>query len=113
MRQVQAAYIASGSDGSGVLHFRGRDYPFTIRGLGIGGVGFSTIEAEGAVYRLSDVAQFEGAYGQGRYGFAFGRESGGDLWLQNDTGVVMHLRAKRTGLMLSLGGDAIMVRMDR
>ena len=31
----------------------------------------------------------------------------------NDTGVIMHLVAKRTGLMLSLGGDAIVIRMKQ
>jgi hypothetical protein len=111
MRQDQAAFIGSGSGGSGVLHFQGRDYPFTVGGLGVGGIGVSTIEARGDVYNLTDVSQFPGAYAQGRYGFAFGTQSGGDLWLQNDNGVVMHLQAKRTGLMLSLGGDAVVIAM--
>jgi hypothetical protein len=39
------------------------------------------------------------------YGFVVGTTSGGDLWIQNQAGVIMHLKAKRTGLMLSLGGD--------
>jgi hypothetical protein len=29
--------------------------------------------------------------------------------LQNDAGVILHLKAKREGLMLSLGGDAIAI----
>jgi hypothetical protein len=33
------------------------------------------------------------------------------LWLRNNKGVIMHLKAKRTGLMLSLGGDAVMISM--
>jgi hypothetical protein len=111
MEQVQVAYIGSGSTGSGVLHRQGRDYPFNISGLGIGGIGASTIQAQGAVYNLSSPVQFAGAYGQGRYGFAVGSSSGGDLWLKNESGVVMHLLAKRTGLMLSLGGDAMVVTM--
>jgi hypothetical protein len=37
--------------------------------------------------------------------------SGGDLWLQNENGVILHLHAKREGLMLSLGGDAIVISM--
>ena len=111
MRQDQAAFIGSGSGGSGVLRFQGRDYPFTVGGLGVGGIGVLTIEARGDVYNLTDVSQFPGAYVQGRYGFAFGTQSGGDLWLQNDNGVVMHLQAKRTGLMLSLGGDAVVIAM--
>lgn len=112
MHEVQAAYIASAGGGAGTLFFRGRSYPFTVAGAGVGGIGASTINAEGDVYKLNDVAQFPGAYAQGRYGFVIGRESAGDLWLQNESGVVMHLRAKRTGLMLSLGGDAIVITMS-
>jgi hypothetical protein len=111
MRQVQVAYMGSGSSGSGVLHYRGQDYPFTVGGLGVGGVGASRIEAEGEVYNLPSLAAFPGTYGQGRYGFALGNRSGGDLWLQNGAGVILHLDAKRTGLMLSLGGDAVVISM--
>ena len=57
-------------------------------------------------------AKFPGTYGQARYGFAIGTMSGGDLWLQNESGVIMHLKAKRTGLMLSLGGDAVVISMQ-
>lgn len=112
MHQVQAAFIGSGGGGQGVLVFRGRSYPFTVGGLGIGGMGASTIDAQGEVYKLGSVSQFPGAYGQARYGYVFGQKSAGDLWLQNDGGVIMHLKAKRTGLMLSLGGDAVVISMQ-
>lgn len=111
MHEVQAAYIGSAGGGSGTLFYRGRSYPFTIAGLGVGGVGASTIDATGDVYDLPNVNQFPGAYAQGRYGFVVGNMSGGDLWLQNESGVVMHLKAQREGLMLSLGGDAMVVSM--
>ncbi len=113
MHQVQAAFIGSGGGGSGVLFYQGHSYPFRVGGLGIGGIGASKIEAHGDVYHLPDLAAFPGAYAQGRYGFAFGRSSGGDLWLQNSQGVIMHLVAKREGLMLSLGGDAVVITMER
>jgi hypothetical protein len=107
MREVQVAYIGSGGGGTGTLHYKGRSYPFTIAGLGVGGIGASRIEATGEVYNLSNLSRFPGAYGQARYGFALGRASGGELWLQNDAGVIMRLNARREGLMLSLGGDAM------
>ncbi|MGE0225737.1 MAG: hypothetical protein AB7F35_24550 [Acetobacteraceae bacterium] len=113
MKQVQVAYIGSAGGGSGTLYYRGRAYPFTVSGLGIGGIGASTIDAEGDVYKLPNVATFPGAYAQGRYGFALGTTSGGDLWMQNEAGVIMRLRAKRTGLMLSLGGDAVVISMQQ
>lgn len=111
MTQVQVAYIGSGGGGTGTLFYRGQRHPFNVGGLGIGGIGVSSIEAHGEVYKLRNLAEFPGAYAQGRYGFAIGTSSAGDLWLQNEAGVIMRLRAKRTGLMLSLGGDAVVISM--
>ena len=112
IRQVQIAWIGSGNLGGGTLQYNGRSWPFTIGGLGIGGFGISQITATGEVYNLKDIAQFQGAYGQARAGFAIGTVSAGELWLQNPNGVVLHLKAERVGLALSLGADAIYVRMD-
>jgi hypothetical protein len=112
MNQVQAAFIGSGGGGSGTLYYHGQSYPFAVGGLGIGGIGASTINAQGEVYGLNRVADFPGTYAQGRYGIVVGNASAGDLWLKNDKGVVMHLKAKRTGLMLSLGADAVVISMQ-
>lgn len=111
MKTVAAAYIGSGTAGDGTLFHRGREYRFSVGGLGIGGLGVSEMQATGEVYDMADVAQFAGAYAQGRYGYAIGTMSGGDLWLQNEAGVIMHLKAKREGLMLTLGGDAVVISM--
>jgi hypothetical protein len=111
MEQVQAAFIGSGGGGSGTLYYQGKSYRFAVGGLGIGGIGASTINAQGEVYGLNNIQDFPGGYAQGRYGVVVGSASAGDLWLKNEKGVVMHLRAKRTGLMLSLGGDAVVISM--
>lgn len=112
MNEVQAAYLGSGSTGSGTLYFNGRSYSFKVGGLGVGGIGVSTVDAKGEVYGLEDVKQFPGDYAEGRYGFAFGTQSAGDLWLKNtSTGVILHLKAKREGLMLSLGASAVGISM--
>lgn len=86
MNEVQAAFIGSGGGGSGTLFYRSRPYPFAVGGLGVGGIGASTINAAGEVYNPKRVADFPGAYAQGRYGFALGSQSAGDLWLQNEAG---------------------------
>ena len=111
MNEVQVAYIGSAGGGSGTLFFQGQSYPFSVGGLGVGGIGVSTIDAKGEVYNLARLSDFPGAYGEGRYGAVAGTASVGDLWLRNPNGVVMHLKAKREGLMLSLGGDAVVVTM--
>jgi hypothetical protein len=102
MHEVQAAYIGSGSGGAGVLVFRGTEYPFDVGGVGVGGIGLSTIEATGEVYNLRGLGQFPGTYGQARYGFAIGTASGGDLWLQNEAGVILHLKDPRAHLCRNL-----------
>jgi hypothetical protein len=110
--QVQIAFIGSANLGGGTLHFNGNSYDFSIGGLGVGGIGASSIEATGEVYNMTDPSQFAGAYGQARYGAVIGDTSTGELWLQNSSGVYMHLKAERAGLMLSLGGDVIVIKMD-
>jgi hypothetical protein len=113
MTQVQAAYLGSGSAGNGVLRYQGSTYPFSVGGLGVGGIGISKIEARGEVYGLQRLRDFPGAYAQARYGFALGNTSAGELWLKNENGVIMRLVAKRQGLMLSLGGDAVVIQMNQ
>lgn len=112
IEQVQIAFIGSGNLGGGTLIFNGQKYPFSIGGLGVGGIGLSKMEAYGAVYNLSNLADFSGSYLQARYGAAVGSLSTGELWLQNSRGVVLQLKAKRTGLALSLGGDAVYIDFD-
>jgi hypothetical protein len=112
MREVEIAFLGAAGGGKGTLSFQGQTYPFDIAGLGGGGAGISKIDAGGEVYNLTDIAQFPGAYDERRMGVALGG-GGGDLWLQNNAGVVMHLKAKSEGLMLSLGADVIEIRMSQ
>jgi len=115
MEQVQTTYTVStvSGSGSGMLHYHGVAYPIRIGGLGIGGVGTSTISAGGEVYKLNNLADFNGFYTEGRFGFALGDRNGGDLWMQNEAGVILHLKPKRTGLLLSVRGDTILVSLSR
>jgi len=110
--QVQVAFLISGNLGGGTLSYKGKTYNFTIGGLGIGGIGASSIQATGIIYNLDRLEDFPGAYGQARMGYAAGNLSSGDLWLQNNNGVYMYLKAKRQGLALSLGADAIYIDFD-
>ena len=109
--QVQVAFIGSGSGGGGTLHFHGRNYPFKLGGLGIGGIGVSRLDATGTVYDLRRVEDFEGVYGQARTGWAAGAQGKGELWLKNPNGVYMHLRTQRQGLSLNIGADGMVVHL--
>ena len=108
---MQVAFIGSGAVGGGKLYFHGRSYPFKLGGLGIGGIGVSTLDATGSVYNLRRLQDFEGVYGQARIGWAAGEAGKGDMWLQNTNGVYLRLKARRQGLALSLGADGMVVRL--
>ena len=110
--QVQVAFIFSGNVGGGKLHYNGKTYPFSIGGLGVGGFGVSSIDATGTVYNLKRLSDFAGAYGQARTGIVVGDLSAGTLWLENPQGVYLKLAAKRKGVALSLGVDAIYIGFD-
>jgi hypothetical protein len=112
MREVEIAFLGAAGGGTGTLSYQGQNYPFEIAGLGGGGAGISKIDASGEVYNLTDIAQFPGAYSERRMGVALGEGGGGDLWLQNNAGVIMHLKAASEGLMLSLGADVVDIRMS-
>lgn len=111
IEQVQVAFIGSGNMGGGTLSFGGKTYPFRVAGLGVGGVGFSKMQADGQVYDLKDIRQFPGAYAQGRAGAVAADKSMGSLWLQNANGVGLSLRARRTGLALAMGGDVVVIEL--
>jgi hypothetical protein len=113
MREVEIAFLGAAGGGTGTLSYQGQNYPFEIAGLGGGGAGISKIDASGEVYNLTDIAQFPGAYSERRMGVALGEGGGGDLWLQNNAGVIMHLKAASEGLMLSLGADVVDIRMSQ
>lgn len=110
--EVQVAFLLSGNLGGGTLHFKDKRYRFQIGGLGVGGIGASSIDAEGEVYNLKNAAELAGAYGEARAGVVVGDISKGDLWLENPQGVILRLKAKREGAMLSMGADAIVIKME-
>jgi hypothetical protein len=111
--QVQVAFLFSGNVGGGTLTFQGRDYDFSLGGLGYGGFGAQKIEARGEVYNLKRVEDFEGPYVQGRIGAVAGdAQAGGGMWLYNPAGVEIRLSSTREGYALSLGGDAVFIKLD-
>jgi hypothetical protein len=112
IHQTQVALLVSGGGGGGTLHFQGRNYPFTLGGLGIGGIGFSRLDATGTVYNLNRVEDFAGVYGEARTGYAAGQSGKGEMWLKNPNGVYLHLRAQRKGLALSLGADGMVIKLS-
>lgn len=113
IEQVQVAFIGSGSAGGGTVTYRGRSYPITVGGLGVGGIGVSKLTASGSVYGLRNLDDLAGVYAQVRAGWALGDHGKGRLWLQNTKGVTLRLAARRQGLQLALGADGVVIGFKR
>jgi hypothetical protein len=112
IEEFSIAYLGQATLGHGSLEFGGETYRFKVGGLGAGGAGISTVSAKGHVYNLESLDQFPGNYVEGRSGIVVGDASTGELWLTNTAGVVLRLKAKREGMMLALGADAIVITME-
>jgi hypothetical protein len=110
INSTQLAFIISGSAGGGTLEFQGKEYKFSIGGLGVGGVGVKSLNAVGAVYNLTDVSKFPGSFVQARAGATLGRGKG-NLALSNNNGVIMELKFSSEGVALSVGADGMIVSM--
>jgi hypothetical protein len=114
LEKYEVSFIGSIKTGVGELTFQGKKYPFKIGGLGVGGIGVTKINATGEVYRLKNVADFQGVYGGLRAGITVGDKGlTGGIWVENTKGVVMHLVPKRKGLALSLGADGIVIELEK
>ncbi len=95
--------IIGGQSGKGVLHYQGKDYPFTLKGVQAGAiVGATKTHATGDVYNLQKVEDFEGGFTAAGAGVAAGK--GKDvIRFQNNKEVVFTLRAKTKGVALNVG----------
>jgi len=58
-------------------------------------------------------ANFPGRHTQSTGKAGFSSSGSSDLWLENGSGVIMHLHGTSCGAMLTLGKDEIYIRMDQ
>ncbi len=112
LKQYTVAWVGSGTMGGGTLTVDGKEYPFRLAGLGIGGYGASSIDAQGKVYNLPNLEAFPGTYGNARLGMTGGDSGGGKLWLRNPDGVVIELVSEMRGLALAGGVDGILIQWE-
>ncbi len=98
--------------GAGTLTFEGKQYPFSVKGLNVIAVGISKISATGDVYNLKTAEDLAGKYAVATAGVALIKGPAG-LVMRNNKGVVINLKAKQTGVELSLGGEGLSITMKK
>jgi hypothetical protein len=94
--------------GHGTLVYQGVHHRFSVKGLSVVDLGISKIHTSGDVFHLNNLSDFSGHYVAGAEGVAVG---GGvnEYVLQNDHGVVLHLRGKEKGVRLQAGAEGVSI----
>ena len=108
---VKAGFIVGVGGGSGILHFRGRNYPISIGGISVGTIGAAGVDLFGRAHNLHSPADIVGTYTavSGSIALAGGVKG---ARLQNGNGVVLDLQGRQVGFeaSASLGGMTISLR---
>ena len=98
VKLVKGGLMVGAGGGSGVLMYRGRDYPFRVSGLSLGvTAGASVSRLEGWASGIRQVSDFAGTYSSVGGGGAFVGGFGG-IQLGNEKGVRIALLGPRAGM---------------
>ena len=108
----QMRLIMGGTAGKGVLHFNGKDYPFTFKSAsaGLGAKAVKKMSATGNVYFLNQVDDFAGKYTSIAQSAMAGSTTT-TATLKNDKGVTIDLRGTVEGVGLSVGGGIATIEL--
>jgi hypothetical protein len=108
---ISAGFLVGIRRGSGILTFKGREYPFRVSGFTLLDIGGSMVEGLGVVYNLTNLANFEGTYG-GLEGGLTTVQGGVSAVLANGNGVRIQFDTLQYGLQFSLGGGGLTFEFD-
>ena len=112
---LHAGSIAAGigiSWGSGTLTYKGKEYPIDVKGLSVGDVGATSIEASGKVYGLKNLNDFNGNYTTVAAGVP-AAGGGGVAAMKNQNGVTVEVVATTQGVKFMLGGGGVDMKIKQ
>ena len=112
LSEGQVAVGIGWSWGKGVLTLKGKDYPFKVGGLSVGDVGITKAEAEGKVYNLKKLEDFNGTYVSAAAAATVGVGAGATA-MKNQNGVVIHLFPITKGVNLKLAGEGVKFTLEK
>jgi len=112
IEEWSAAYYGSATSGKGVLHFNGKNYRFSISGVGAGGTGGQKVVATAKIYNLNRIEDFPGTYRSVSQGFTV-IEGTMHAKLTSQNGVVIYVSGETTGLASSSGVQEFIVTLTK
>ena len=110
IRVINAGFIFGGNGGQGTLLYRGRAYPFSVGGIGVGKFGASAADLVGRAYYIRRPSDIAGTYTAVAAGVAF--VAGARMTrLQNANGVVLEVQGGQVGLELEISLNGMSIAM--
>ena len=91
---------------SGTLTYQGKHYPVSVKGLSVGDVGVTSIEASGKVFDLKRLGDFNGNYTAADASLTAGGGAGVAA-MRNQNGVTVELVSTTQGVEIGLGGAGV------
>jgi outer membrane immunogenic protein len=112
LESEQMRLIYGGTAGRGVLHFEGKDYPFTFKSAsaGLGAKAVTSVKAVGTVTGLKRIEDFEGKYNAVSKGVIAGASQVRARY-SNGKGVAIELAGTVKGAGLSLGAGTATIKL--
>ena len=110
---VESRSVAIGigvSWGDGKLSFQGKDHIFNVNGLSVIDLGVSKVTANGEVFNLKKLSDFNGNYVAGTAGATVGGGAGAVI-MKNQNGVVLKLTSTSQGVQLTLAGSGVDIKL--
>lgn len=98
--------------GGGTLTYRGKDYPISVTGVSVGDVGVTKLDAEGRVYNLKKLEDFDGNYAAVGSGVTV-IEGRSVLTMKNGKGVRVNMGATTEGVKISLAAGGVDMKIKK
>ena len=111
VRIAKAGFIVGVGGGTGILHFRGRNYRLRVGDITAGTIGLARADLVGTASNLRTATDIAGAYSAVSAGVAVAG-GGKTARLQNTNGVVLELRGHQVGFDLSLNLSGVTISLQ-
>jgi len=98
--------------GSGTLTYKGKTYPVDVKGLTVGDVGITKIEASGKVYNLKNVDDFNGNYTAAGAGVTAAGGASAAV-MKNQNGVTVEMVATTQGAKVTIGAGGVDMKIKQ
>ena len=98
--------------GRGTLAYHGKEYPISVKGVSVGDVGVTSIEASGKVFALESLRDFDGNYTTVDAGVTAAGGAGVAV-MRNQNGVTVELFSTTQGVETAFGGAGIDMKIQK